>query len=255
MSDPQLEAPGATHTYIARAWYRDTATWFNLVSFCAVLLQETTFQQAIPERYHALMLAAITALNLWIRFQSSTRPVALSPGQPREVASIPPAAPPNGGSVSDATRRGLLAVLLTALVLPGCASSGTKAPETTVLQVGTQVLTAAATLQQQINADVQNGSLPVATADRLVIVTRQIYAKSGDLETAVKIYHAASTAPDKLAKGASVQALITDLSGLMAQFLKTALPPGIVQQISALAANVLAAIGTVQLQLAQGLGR
>jgi len=88
---PQAEMQDTTHTYMARVWYRDTATLFNLASFVFLLLQDQTFLAGIPDAYRHMIDKAIVAFNLWIRFQSSTRPVALQQGQSREVHSIPPA--------------------------------------------------------------------------------------------------------------------------------------------------------------------
>jgi hypothetical protein len=78
-----------THTYVARVWYRDTATIFNIVSFVVLVLQEGKVVDVIPERWHPMMVAVVTVLNVWIRFQSSTRPVALKQGTEVEVRSIP----------------------------------------------------------------------------------------------------------------------------------------------------------------------
>lgn len=108
-----------THTYVARAWYRDTATLFNLASFLALVLQESKIVNVIPERYHPAVVAIVTVLNIWIRFQSSTRPVSLSEGSTREVHSIDPR--PAAGS----HRPPIVPLLLLALLtLPGCASIG-----------------------------------------------------------------------------------------------------------------------------------
>lgn len=79
-----------THTYVARAWYRDTATLFNLASFAFLLLQDQTLMAGVPDAWRHLADKLIVAGNLWIRFQSSTRPVALTEGATREVNSIPP---------------------------------------------------------------------------------------------------------------------------------------------------------------------
>jgi hypothetical protein len=93
MAEPKAELQGTTHSYVARVWYRDAATWFNLVSFSAIVLQEASVVTVIPEKYRPMTNMFVVVVNLWIRFQSSTRPVALSQGQTREVKSIPPAPP------------------------------------------------------------------------------------------------------------------------------------------------------------------
>ena len=40
---------GDTQTYVARAWYRDTATLFNLASFVFLVLQDDTFMKGLPD--------------------------------------------------------------------------------------------------------------------------------------------------------------------------------------------------------------
>ena len=91
--DPQLEPAGTTHTYSARVWYKDTATLFNIASFLFILIQDQAFVATIPAKYHPIITEVLLVANIWIRFQSSTRPVALSQGQTVQVNSIPPAAP------------------------------------------------------------------------------------------------------------------------------------------------------------------
>lgn len=94
---------GETQTYVARAWYRDTATMFNLLTFALLVLGDETFMKGLPDSWQHLATKVILVGNLWIRFQSSTRPVALSHGATREVYTIPV----KDGTVSDATRRNL----------------------------------------------------------------------------------------------------------------------------------------------------
>lgn len=119
---PQTEVEGTTHTYVARAWYRDTATWVMLGSFVWFVIQDqSNVELFIPHRYHELIAKAVLLVSLYLRFQSSTRPVAMSQGSVREVKSISPkeSSAPSAGSVSNATRIGL--VLLLAVALDGCA--------------------------------------------------------------------------------------------------------------------------------------
>jgi len=99
------QASGETHTYVARVWYRDTATLFNMASFLFLVLQDETFMAGFPDRWQHFASKAIVLFNLWIRFQSSTRPVALQQGATREVHAIPPRS--GVGEVSDFTRRNL----------------------------------------------------------------------------------------------------------------------------------------------------
>lgn len=100
-----------THTYVGRVWYRDTATLFNIASFVFLVISDDTFMQGLPDSWQYASTKLIVLFNLWIRFQSSTRPVGLSQGNTREVHSIPPKGTGDGqlstgspGTVSDATR-------------------------------------------------------------------------------------------------------------------------------------------------------
>lgn len=95
MADPQPEPPATTHTYVAIAWYQDWQTWFNILSIVALVLQETSVVKIIPERFQPLSVALVTILNIVLRFKFVTRPVALTAGVTREVATIPPKT--NGG--------------------------------------------------------------------------------------------------------------------------------------------------------------
>lgn len=111
MADPQTELAGTTHTYMARVWYRDTATLFLLGSFVWFVIQDkSTVELLIPHQYHELVAKIVLIVALWIRFQSSTRPVALTAGTTREVHSIDPkgtAGTITTGYVSDSTRNKL----------------------------------------------------------------------------------------------------------------------------------------------------
>ena len=93
---------GEMHTYVARAWYRDTATLFNLASFAFLVLSDETFMAGLPDSWKHISTKLIVLFNLWIRFQSSTRPVAMTEGATREVHAIAPK-----DTVSDSTRRAL----------------------------------------------------------------------------------------------------------------------------------------------------
>lgn len=101
MSEPTA-AP--THTYVARVWYKDTATLFNLFSFIMLLFGDQTFLTGLPDGLRHGLDKAIIAGNLWIRFHSSTRPVAFTEGATREVHAIAPA---SLGAVTDSTRNQL----------------------------------------------------------------------------------------------------------------------------------------------------
>lgn len=89
----ELQEVGTTHTYVARAWYRDTATLFLIGSFLWFLIQDQqNVEMFIPHKYHDLVAKLVVLIGLWIRFQSSTRPVGFREGATREVHSIPPKA-------------------------------------------------------------------------------------------------------------------------------------------------------------------
>lgn len=90
--DPQTELSGTTHTYVAIAWYKDWQTWFNLASVLVLLLQEKDILVVIPEQYHATLTAIVVAINMILRFTITTRPVGITSGTTREVASITPKA-------------------------------------------------------------------------------------------------------------------------------------------------------------------
>lgn len=90
-----------TQIYVARGWYRDPATLFNLASFAFLLMGDASFMAGFPDSWRHAADKIIVAFNLWIRFQSSTRPVALSQGATREVYTIPMK---GDASVSDSTR-------------------------------------------------------------------------------------------------------------------------------------------------------
>lgn len=79
-----------THTYVARAWYRDATTWLNLVGLVVLILQDRDFADVVPERYHLLVAKIVLLLTLVLRYTSATRPIALTQGEMREVRSIPP---------------------------------------------------------------------------------------------------------------------------------------------------------------------
>lgn len=97
-----------TQTYVARAWYRDPAVLVNLGSFVLFVLADETFMKGLPDSWQHVAIKIVLLGNLWIRFQSSTRPVGLSAGTTREVYTIPIKGTGDGtinpGAVSDSTR-------------------------------------------------------------------------------------------------------------------------------------------------------
>lgn len=121
---PELEAPGTTHTYVAQVWWKDPATWFNIASALVLILSESSVVQIIPEQYHGLVGALVISLNILIRFQWTNRPVALQQGQTKEVKSLAPAPPVDGGSAPRAALIFLAAALAMSLAsVSGCAKA------------------------------------------------------------------------------------------------------------------------------------
>lgn len=91
MEEPAPQDPGTTHVYVARAWYRDTATLYLIGSFLWFVIQDqANVELFVPHKYHDLVAKNTLLGALFIRWQSSTRPVALKEGTPREVRTIPP---------------------------------------------------------------------------------------------------------------------------------------------------------------------
>jgi hypothetical protein len=88
---PKAEAPGTTHTYVAKAWYKDGATWFLIGSIAFTLVQDDWFfQNVIPHAWHEWTSKAILTIALVIRITKTLRPVAMRDGVLVEVRSIPP---------------------------------------------------------------------------------------------------------------------------------------------------------------------
>lgn len=136
-----------------------------------------------------------------------------------------------------------------AIAASGCASR-TNPPDVTVLQTGSTVLQTASALQKGITAATDAGSLPVPLARKLTGYVEVVYAKSGQLETAVQAYHLATAIDVRRLKAAEIQALLTDLNAPLGKLLAEALPAGVVRQLTLLAGNVMAAIASVQLSIA-----
>lgn len=89
-NEPQPEMQDTTHTYVARAWYRDSQTWILIGGTLLLFLQDADFQQLVPERYHTLLAKVTLIVALVLRKTSATRPIAMTQGETREVRSIPP---------------------------------------------------------------------------------------------------------------------------------------------------------------------
>jgi uncharacterized membrane protein YcjF (UPF0283 family) len=91
MADPVPEVTGTTHTYIAKAWYKDSATLFLLASIAFQLVQDQWFvDNFIPHQYHEWIGKIILLVALVNRIALTKRPVALSDGTAVTVGSIAP---------------------------------------------------------------------------------------------------------------------------------------------------------------------
>lgn len=145
----------------------------------------------------------------------------------------------------------LLMLTVTSAVSPGCASNAK--PETTILQVGTTVLGAVTELQKGITAATDQHSLPVPLAQQLTGYVTVVHDKAGPLEDALKAYHAATSVNVRTATAAQIVKLIGDMNNAINNVLGTALPAGVVAELSKLVGKVLEAIGAVQLEVAKGL--
>lgn len=176
MTEATLPTP-TTHTYMARVWYRDTATLFNIASFLFILIQDQTFVATVPAKYHPFITEIILVANIWIRFQSSTRPVALSQGQSVQVQSIAPAAPsvpPLSSSSVSKLPVILLACVLGAGVL-GVSACGATPPPTLspagqAAVTATQVIKALDVIRDTV-VELNKQTPPiVSTADMLKVV-------------------------------------------------------------------------------------
>lgn len=84
--------PDVTHTYVARAWYRDSTTLVTIAGIVLLIIQDHDFAQIVPEAYHTLLAKVILGLTLILRYTSATRPIGMREGETREVRSIPPKA-------------------------------------------------------------------------------------------------------------------------------------------------------------------
>jgi hypothetical protein len=88
---PKTEEPGTTHTYLAKAWYKDSATWFLIGSIAYTVLQDEWFMATIiPHAWHEAASKIILTIALVIRITKTLRPVAMRDGVLVEVRSIPP---------------------------------------------------------------------------------------------------------------------------------------------------------------------
>lgn len=79
-----------SHTYVAKAAWRDSAMWLNIISFAVAALELTQVTDMVPPQHQPKILLVVALLNLFVRFFLTRRPVALEHGTPVEVVSIPP---------------------------------------------------------------------------------------------------------------------------------------------------------------------
>lgn len=223
MADPQSETPGTTHTYVAIVWYKDWQTWFNILSVLGLLLQEKDIITVIPERYHAITTALVTAVNLILRFTITTRPVALSSGTSREVQSIQP--------------KRVLPIILLALLLPltGCASMGGARHRATVTVVSAHaVLSAIQDGERMLACGASTAPAPPACvpADTHRAISRQLvtaFDYDGQIASIVRALPAGAELP------ANVSELVGKVAALVDQIL-SAIPNS--QQKASLTAKI-----------------
>ncbi len=124
MAEPSAEPVGTTHTYVARAWYRDTSTLFMLGSFLWFLVQDqANVELFVPHQYHDAVAKLVVAVSLFLRWKSATRPIALSAGVTREVNSIPPKPSVTGARPFLPIVLLAAALSLSALGLPACSNN------------------------------------------------------------------------------------------------------------------------------------
>ncbi len=146
----------------------------------------------------------------------------------------------------------LSAMLSAFLVTSACASAGSRPADVATAQVGTNILKAATALQLQVNQLTAAGTMPVSAGQAITDANKVVSAKAAQLSDALKAYHAA-TALERGSKAAEVQALITQLSGPLADMLGVKLPAGAAQSVSRLIGVIMQAVGAVQAEVAKGL--
>lgn len=211
MADPKVESQDTTHIYVARVWYKDTATLFNIASFVYLLLQETEFTKLIPERWHGLTSAFIIAFNLWIRFQSSTRPVALTAGTTVEVHSIEPKTIDKGAISDTHTARQILPVLLLLMLGWSCAMAGPRHIATVSVVSVHAVLSAVQDSERLMVCG--TASAPAAPACVPAETHRKI---AGDLVTAFDLDGQVAQTVRAVPTGALLPANVAELLGKIA---------------------------------------
>jgi hypothetical protein len=154
------------------------------------------------------------------------------------------------------TRRiAIVAFAALMLVLSACGtrSAGSRPPDVAAAQVGTDVLKAATTLQNEVNRQTAATVLPIPIGQAITDANKIVSDKAGQLSTVLKAYHAAASLADRSVTAAKAQALITELSEPLSRMLGVTLPAGAAQSISRLIGAVMSAVAAVQTEIAKGL--
>jgi hypothetical protein len=146
-------------------------------------------------------------------------------------------------------RAAVLAVLVLAVA---CASTGQK-PETVVLHQGTNVLIAATQFQKGVTQATDAHSLTVAQGQTLTGYSELVYKGSQKLEAAVQRYRAATTLDLKALAAADVSAAVAEINSAVGKVLGAKLSDTTAGELIKLAGNIMAAVGAVQAEVAQGL--
>jgi len=91
MGDPQIEAPGTTHTYVSLAWFKDWSSWFLIAAMAWDVVQDQWFlSNYVPSTYQETVHKAVLLVAFILRIYTAKRPVARRDGVPVEVRSIEP---------------------------------------------------------------------------------------------------------------------------------------------------------------------
>lgn len=147
------------------------------------------------------------------------------------------------------------ALALYTVMLPGCAGKNlqNRPPDVAAAQISTDVLKAATLLQNEVNRLTAARVMPVPIGQAITDANKVVSAKAGQLSTALKAYHAATSPSTRASTAAEIQALITGLSEPLAAILGLTLPAGAVQSVTRLIGGVMQAVGAIQLEIAKGL--
>lgn len=174
-----------------------------------------------------------------------------------QASPAPSSAEMQAGKRIDGTPLGILLALALSGAMAGtmaCATAaGTRPADVAAAQVGTNVLEAATTLQNEVNRLTAERVLPIPIGQGITDANKIVSVKAGMLSTTLKAYHAATSLGDRSSRAAEAQALITELGAPLASMLGVKLPDGAAQSVSRLIGAVMQAIGAVQIEIAKGL--